>query len=399
MYEEHFGLTKKPFQLSPDAQFFFPSEEHRRALSFLQYGLSQGDGFIIITGNVGTGKTTLVQALLAELDEAAEDSDLSVATIVSSNLDQNDLLQSVAHNFGVHVRDPSKATLLRELEHNFTQQAKARRRILLIVDEAQNLPPESVEELRMLSNFQMSGRPLVQIFLLGQQEFRATLLSEGFEQLRQRVIATYHLKPLSEVETRTYIEHRLAIAGWRHNPRFTDETFPAIFSFCEGVPRRLNNLCDRLLLYAFLEELDTIDAEVVNKVSEEIGSEFFGGLPEVADAAAVLEAGSNADASASKAATGAPRVFDSPDIPLENVARGIFDKADVQNRLTALERAVDALGHQVKPELNEIREELSFLRLMLEDVLHEVRSGSRSSGGAKAKTEAQKARKKRTRAS
>ena len=251
----------------------------------------------------------------------------------------------------------------------------------------------------MLSNFQMSGKPLVQIFLLGQQEFRATLLSEGFEQLRQRVIATYHLKPLSEVETRTYIEHRLAIAGWRHNPRFTDETFPAIFSFCEGVPRRLNNLCDRLLLYAFLEELDTIDAEVVNKVSEEIGSEFFGGLPDVADAAAALEAGSNADASASKAATGAPRVFDSPDIPLENVARGIFDKADVQNRLTALERAVDALGHQVKPELNEIREELSFLRLMLEDVLHEVRSGSRSSGGAKAKAEAQKARKKRTRAS
>ena len=395
MYEEHFGLARKPFQLSPDAQFFFPSEEHRRALSFLQYGLSQGDGFIIITGNVGTGKTTLVQALLAELDEAAEDSDLSVATIVSSNLGQNDLLQSVAHNFGVHVRDTGKATLLRELEHNFTQQAKARRRILLIVDEAQNLPPESVEELRMLSNFQMNGKPLVQIFLLGQQEFRATLLSEGFEQLRQRVIATYHLKPLSEDETRTYIEHRLAIAGWRHNPRFTDDAFPAIYSFCEGVPRRLNNLCDRLLLFAFLEELDTINAAVVQNVYEEIGSEFFGGLPDVADASAALEVNRNNPASTSHAAASAPRVFDSPDAPLENVARGIFDKADVQNRLTALERAVDTLGDDLKPELSEIREEISFLRLMLEDVLHEVRRASKRAGEAKQKTEVLKGGKKR----
>ena len=186
MYEEHFGLSRKPFQLSPDAAFFFPSVEHKRALSFLQYGLNQADGFIVITGNVGTGKTTLVHALLADLD----DSDLSVATIVTSNLKEDDLLQMVAHSFGVPVRDHSKASLLRDLEHNFTQQAAAGRRILLIVDEAQNLPPASVEELRMLSNFQQDGRPLVQVFLLGQQEFRTTLLSEGFEQLRQRIIAT-----------------------------------------------------------------------------------------------------------------------------------------------------------------------------------------------------------------
>ncbi len=370
MYEEHFGLTRKPFQLSPDAAFFFPSVEHKRALSFLQYGLNQGDGFIVITGNVGTGKTTLVQALLADL----HDDDLAVGTIVSSNLREDDLLQMVAHNFGVPVRDHSKASLLRDLEHNFTQQALSGRRILLIVDEAQNLPSESVEELRMLSNFQQEGRPLVQIFLLGQQEFRTTLLSEGFEQLRQRIIATYHLNPLSEAETQTYIEHRLGVAGWHQRPQFTDDAHAAIFAFCEGVPRRINNVCDRILLYAYLEELDLIDAKVVDTVSNEIGSEFWGGA-QPSDIA-------TEDSSKPRAA----EVFDTPEAPLEAVARTMFDKANVQNRLAALERAVDGLGHNIKPEIAQIREELSFLRVMVEDLLHEVRSMSQSTSESSSKS-------------
>lgn len=361
MYEEHFGLTRKPFQLSPDAAFFFPSVEHKRALSFLQYGLNQGDGFIVITGNVGTGKTTLVQALLSDLD----DDDLAVGTIVSSNLKEDDLLQMVAHNFGVPVRDYSKASLLRDLEHNFTQQAHAGRRILIIVDEAQNLPPESVEELRMLSNFQINGRPLVQIFLLGQQEFRATLLSEGFEQLRQRIIATYHLNPLSENETQTYIEHRLTVAGWQERPRFSEDAYAAIYAFCEGVPRRINNVCDRLMLYAYLEELNLIDGAVVETVSNEIGTEFWGSSEPVD---VVVEEPSKPRAA---------EVFDTPEAPIEAMARSMFDKANVQNRLAALERAVDGLGHNIKPEIVEIREELSFLRVMMDDLLHEVRTMSR----------------------
>ena len=362
MYEEHFGFTKKPFQLSPDASFFYPSAEHAKALSFLQYGLSQRDGFIVITGSVGTGKTTLVQTLVSELDQ----SELSVATIVTSNLEDNDLLQMVANNFGVHVQDVSKATLLKELEHNFIQQTKAKRRILLIVDEAQNLPDGSVEELRMLSNFQFEGKPLVQIFLLGQQEFRGTLLSQGFEQLRQRVIATYHLNPLSQEETQTYIQHRLEVAGWQNNPSFTDEAFQAIYRFCEGVPRRINNVCDRILLFAFLEEISEIDGTIVEKVSEEIGSEFWGGTSS-------SEAETNSDKPL------AAEVFDSPEAPLETMARSMFDKADVQRRIGALERAVDGLGHNLKPELSEIREELSFLRLMMDDLLHEVRELTSSS--------------------
>ena len=360
MYEEHFGLAKKPFQLSPDAKFFFPSAEHAKALSFLQYGLSQGDGFIVITGNVGTGKTMLAQALANDLDE----SEYSVATIVTSNLQDRDLLQMLVNHLGIEVSRKNKAALLKELEHHFLQELLADRRTLLIIDEAQNLPQASLEELRMLSNFQQDGEPLVQIFLLGQQEFRQTLLSDGFEQLRQRVIATYHLNPLGEEETQTYIEHRMQIAGWQGNPEFTRGAYSEIYKFCEGVPRRINNICDRLLLFAYLEELSVIDDASVCTVAEEIGSEFWGSQSETAS--------SNTEMAASA------EVFDTP-APLGSMAKSMFDKADVQKRIATLERTVDGLGHNLKPELTEIREELSYLRLMLDDILHEVRGMSTAS--------------------
>lgn len=358
MYEEHFGLSAKPFQLSPDANFFFPSKEHKRALSFLEYGLEQADGFIVITGDVGTGKTTIVQALLSAIDPK----DAMVANIVTTQLQEDDLMHLVAANFGLRVNANSKALLLRDLERLFIQQAQENRRVLLIVDEAQNLPPRSVEELRMLSNFQYKGRPLVQIFLLGQEEFRNTLLSEGFEQLRQRVIATYHLNPLDDEETRTYIEHRLSCAGYRGRPAFTDGAFTGIYRASEGVPRRINNLCDRILLYAFLEEVELINTDVVETVSRELGGEFWGG---------------------SRKRDRQPRerleeVFNTPGQPLETMARVMFDKANVQQRMGSLERAVDGLGSSLKGDVAEIRNELAYVRLLLEDVLHELRSHPRS---------------------
>ncbi len=355
MYEEYFGLSAKPFQLSPDAAFFYPSKEHKRALSFLEYGLSQADGFIVITGDVGTGKTTLVHTLLRNVDAR----DMLVATIVTTQLEEDDLLQLVAANFGLTGQFPNKASLLSELENLFKQQAMENRRVLLIVDEAQNLPAKSVEELRMLSNFHVQGRPLVQVFLLGQGEFRGTLLSEGFEQLRQRVIATYHLNPLNEDETRTYIEHRLSLVGWEDSPQFEDSVFSAIFDFCEGVPRRINNLCDRLLLFTFLEDAEVITTAMVDAVAQEIGTEFWGGR------------------SAAEAAGDTPTTADvfrtQSGEPLETMAKVMFDKANVQQRLASIERAVDMLGHHVKPELAEVKEEISFVRLMVEDLINEVR--------------------------
>ena len=368
MYEDYFGLSAKPFQLSPDAAFFYPSKEHKRALSFLEYGLSQADGFIVITGDVGTGKTTLVHTLLNSLDA----SELLIATIVTTQLEEDDLLELVAHNFGLKGPFVSKAALLGELEGLFRQQALDNRRVLLIVDEAQNLPARSVEELRMLSNFLFNGKPLVQVFLLGQEEFRGTLLSEGFEQLRQRVIATYHLNPLNEEETRTYIEHRLRRVGWEENPAFEDGVFKTIFEFCEGVPRRINNLCDRLLLFAFLEDSASINTAMVDSVAKEIGTEFWGGKPNQAAEPAALEPGvvpenpTPAD------------VFRTPGQPLETMARVMFDKANVQQRLTSIERAVDLLGHDLKPQLAEVREDLAFIRLMLEDLISEFRGGSQN---------------------
>jgi hypothetical protein len=241
-----------------------------------------------------------------------------------------------------------KARLLKDLEQSFRQRQRENKRVLLIIDEAQNLPRQAVEELRMLSNFQLNGAPLVQIFLLGQEEFRTTLLSEGFEQLRQRVIATYHLNPLDAEETRTYIEHRLKLVGWKFDPVISDDAFQRVYASTHGVPRRINNLCDRTLLYAFLEELHLIDGEVVRLVAEEIGNEFMGGEVEKPKPTTPV------------AETAAPSAEPSAR-PLESMARMIFDRANVQQRLSSLERAVDTLGHGLKEELAEIRALLTEL--------------------------------------
>jgi putative secretion ATPase (PEP-CTERM system associated) len=366
MYEAYFGLKGKPFQLSPDAAFYYPSKEHQRALSFLQYGLNQADGFVVITGDVGTGKTTLLHTLLNELNET----DMMIATVVTTQLADEELLHLAASYFGIRIpRDASKAVLVEMLEQAFIKFAQANRRVLLIIDEAQNLPPRSVEELRMLSNFQYRGKPLVQIFLLGQQQFRNTLLSADFEQLRQRVIATYHLNPLAEEDTETYIKHRLTRVGWANNPSFEKEAFAAIYKFTDGVPRRINNLCDRLLLYTFLEEDHTITAATVDKVSNEIGSEFWAGTTsEPIGQQTAGQTGWNAVPAGSQ-----------PVQPQASIPAGtrLFDDPNLANRLDKLERGVQGLEASFNAvKFDELKEELSFIRLLLEDVVHSLRESS-----------------------
>ena len=272
MYENFYQLRAKPFRLSPDPQFFFNSKGHKRALAYLRYGVKQGEGFIIITGDVGTGKTTLVSTLFKFLEKE----NVVAAQIVTTQLQADDLIRVVAAAYGLAYQAVSKAELLRSLEDYFRVCAQEGKRVLLVVDEAQGLPPQSVEELRMLSNFQIGGRALLQSFLLGQKEFRVTLRTEGFEQLRQRVIAAYHLEPLGPDEVKDYIEHRLRVSGWTGDPRITDEAYRDIAHFTDGVPRRINTLCDRLLLYGSLEELHTIDRGAVHAVSEDIIEERGG---------------------------------------------------------------------------------------------------------------------------
>ena len=269
MYETYYNLRAKPFQLSPDPRFFYNSQGHKRALAYLRYGVKQGEGFIIVTGNVGTGKTTLVGTLFKSLEQQ----NVVAAQIVTTQLQADDLLRMVAAAFGLAYQRIAKATLLNNLQTYFRSCVQEGKRVLLVVDEAQNLPKRSIEELRMLSNFQLDGRALLQSFLLGQREFRTTMRSEGFEQLRQRVIAAYHLKPLRLDETRGYVEHRLLTAGWQGDPKITDEAYEGIYHFTEGVPRRINTLCDRLLLFGCLEELHTIDAEALRSVAHDIAEE------------------------------------------------------------------------------------------------------------------------------
>ncbi|SFW20313.1 XrtA/PEP-CTERM system-associated ATPase [Nitrosovibrio sp. Nv17] len=270
MYASYYGFRVKPFQLRPDPNFFFGSKGHRRAMAYLQYGLSQGEGFIVITGEVGAGKTTLVRNLFRTL----ESENVLAAQIVSTHLDSDDTLRMVAAAFGLPHENASKASLLISLESFFRQCERQGKRTLLVVDEAQNLSPKTVEELRMLSNFQTDDKPLLQTFLLGQPEFRKTLLGGDMLQLRQRVTATYHLGPMDLSETHSYIEHRLNTAGWNGDPSFDEDAFETIFAHTGGIPRRINTLCDRLLLMGCLEQLHRFGNAEVAEVIRDIRQEF-----------------------------------------------------------------------------------------------------------------------------
>ncbi len=276
MYEAFYGLSRKPFQLNPDPQFYFSSKPHRRARSYLVYGVMRGEGFIVITGEVGAGKTTIVRDLLDSLDTNS----VVAAHLVSTQLGAEDALKLVCGAFGVPVRGTGKADLLMALEAFFITQTTQGKRCLLIVDEAQNLQPLAVEELRMLSNFQFGDQALLQTFLIGQPEFRDILQGPGMLQLRQRVTARCHLGPLDEEDTRAYIEHRLKCAGATDKPSFDPAVFHIIHQFCGGIPRRINTLCDRLLLQGYLAESSHFSVEDVNEVIVEMQAE--NAVPEAA---------------------------------------------------------------------------------------------------------------------
>lgn len=270
MYEDFYGLTSKPFQLNPDPGFYFSSKQHQRARAYLEYGVMCCEGFIVITGEVGAGKTTIVRGLLDSLDPDT----VVAAHLVSTQLGADDTLRLVGAAFGVRVHGVPKGDLLLALEAFFVAQTLKGKRCLLIVDEAQNLQPQAVEELRMLSNFQNGQDALLQTFLVGQPEFREILQSPGMLQLRQRVIATCHLGPLDSEETREYILHRLKCAGASDKPTFDSEIFEGIYRFTAGIPRRINTLMDRVLLQGFLTDKIHIDLELVNEIIHEIQSEM-----------------------------------------------------------------------------------------------------------------------------
>lgn len=271
MYCDYFGLTAKPFQLTPDHRFLYLSPAHKKAIAYLRYGLTQAEGFIVVTGNIGTGKSTLVRNLFASIDSST----LTAAQLVTTQLDDFELLGLVSAAFKLPYKDLTKTELLTQFESFLIEERSAGRRVLLVIDEAQNLPIRTIEALRMLSNFEVDSQPLLQCFLLGQKEFRITLGSPQLEQLRQRVIASTDLRALSQQETTEYIYHRLKLCGWTNSPIIDDDCFPTIHSFTEGVPRKINLLLDRALLFVYLEELKRVDNAVIAAVTEELEAENY----------------------------------------------------------------------------------------------------------------------------
>lgn len=253
MYDEHYGLSGRPFQLTPDPAFWFDTATHRKAMAYLGYGLSQGEGFIVITGDPGAGKTTLVGHLMDNIDRER----LNVIRIVTSQVKSEDLLHLVAAGLGADTTGLAKAQTLAAIEKGLHATARDGKRTLLIVDEAQALPMESLEELRMLSNFQAGGYPLLQIFLLGQPEFRELFADPRLEQLRQRVIAMHHLEPMGLEELEPYLVHRLNIVGWNGRPRFQRDAITAMHRWSGGVPRKVNQLAGRVMLFGAIEQIDS----------------------------------------------------------------------------------------------------------------------------------------------
>lgn len=270
MIDDYYGLTGKPFQLTPDPTFYFQSLTHRKALSYLSYGLAQGEGFIVITGEVGAGKSTLAAHLMAMIDRAR----LTAAQVVTSRLDGEELIHVVARSLGFALDGHDKASALGAIESFLHEEARAGRRCLLVVDEAQNLSIGALEELRMLSNFQLGAQPLLQILLLGQPEFRETLLeSPALEQLRQRVIAIHHLDAMDAAEVQPYIEHRMKCVGWVSRPSFDPQVFAAIHAATCGVPRRINHIANRLLLLGAVDRRDCLDGDMLAQVLAEMADD------------------------------------------------------------------------------------------------------------------------------
>jgi putative secretion ATPase (PEP-CTERM system associated) len=270
MYEQYYGFAARPFQLTPDPQFYFESTSHKKAMSYLGYGLGQGEGFIVITGEVGAGKSTLVAHLMERIDPSA----LTVAQVVTSALDGEELVHVVAQAFGLAVEGHDKAAALGAIERFLQDEARAGRRCLLVVDECQNLDMEALEELRMLSNFQLGSHPLMQSLLLGQPEFRRTLAHHpGLEQLRQRIIASHHLEALDDTEVADYVRHRLGRVGWSDHPVLGEGLLEALYRHTQGIPRRVNQVMNRLLLLGAIEERGELTLAMLDEVVAEMAAD------------------------------------------------------------------------------------------------------------------------------
>lgn len=351
MYDQYYGFTGRPFQLTPDPDFYFESATHKKAMSYLGYGLNQAEGFIVVTGEVGAGKSTLVAHLMERIDRKA----LTVAQVVTSALDGEEIIHVVAQAFGLEVAGHDKAGALGALERLLQDEARAGRRCLLVVDECQNLDLDALEELRMLSNFQLGSHPLLQSLLLGQPEFRRTLAHHpSLDQLRQRIIASHHLEALDSSEVEAYITHRMKRVGWAGRPSLNEDLLPALYTKTEGIPRRVNQVMNRLLLLGAIETEDRLTSDMLISVFEEMAGDVEGGLDAPSPA---IELTGDMNADTLPVGAGA-------NLPAGEVAALLADR---DARTLKLEKAIDELrlgggggisGADVDPKLASVIERM-----------------------------------------
>ncbi len=268
MYTDFFGLSAKPFELLPNPKFLYLSKGHRKALSYLQYGVQEHAGFTLLTGEVGSGKTTLVRDIINKIS-----SDMTLSMIFNTRVDAQQLIAMINEDFGLVVTGKDKIQLLRELNDFLLEECSANRQPIIIIDEAQNLSAEALEEIRLLSNLEADTFKLVQIILVGQPELRQIIAKPSLRQLRQRISISCHLNPLNREETEEYIFHRIGTVGSRDCVSFAEGAFDMIFRFSGGIPRLINLICDFLLLSAFVEETRHIDIELVKDAVNELSFE------------------------------------------------------------------------------------------------------------------------------
>lgn len=326
MDTEHYGLTGRPFQLTPDASFWYESVTHRKAMAYLGYGLTLGEGFIVITGEIGAGKTTLLAHLLETIDPSRVEAIQLASTLIRGD----DVLKLVAHAMGEDCNGSDRAKVLTVIEQQLETRARAGKRVLIVVDEVQNMTIGALEELRMVSNFSTGSQPVVQFLLLGQPEFKDTIASAPLEQLKQRVIATHHLGPMEPEEVQPYIEHRLRNVGWQGRPSISEEAVGRIFDHSAGIPRRINQLMTRAMLMAALEDRDVVSDGLMESVIADLSQEHEAG-----------RATGDGIKSVSGSSSVASLITD--DVALDIVARITMLEAQVAEQEASLRRVLNLL--------------------------------------------------------
>lgn len=349
MYENFFGLNEKPFQILSDPSYLFMSKAHETAFTHLEYGILENKGFVVITGEIGSGKTTLINYLLEKVEE-----NIQTALINNTLIKPGKLLKMLCQDFEIDINGLDDADLLTAFYQFLVEQYTARRRVVLIIDEAQNLSIDALEEVRMLSNFELDKQHLFQVILVGQPELRSKLQQKALEQLAQRISVHYHINGLRPEEVESYIKHRLQIAGAKNHDIFLKEAIEAIYTHSRGIPRLINILCDTALVYGFADSLKQIDREIIESVIRERELGGFGNFN--------VQDGNEQQSSESGATN----------LPLSNGSRvSIEQKVDgLEKRIEHLENKITLLTNEKGNRDNLIFELFKLLQENLEKRYH-----------------------------